>query len=382
MSHMPLPPLSRDLRAWARATPNALTVALSDCREAGRDVVDLVGAGAHENGLGVPAARLAELASGAAERAARYHPDPRGQRDAREAVAAFYGRRGLPTDPDDIILTPGTSLAYLYLLRLLCNPGDEVLVPRPGYPLFDDLCVFAGVRQRYYHLAHDGSRWRLDLEDLAFQCTPRTRMVMLVSPHNPLGLVVSPTDLAALSALCERNGVALVFDEVFSEFVRAPLPRPSGGPLTVLLNGFSKMLSLPGLKLGWMRVSPPGAALTEALEYVSDLFLPVSEISQAITAPLLSIADDVAASTAATLWRRRGLAEALLGRPVVPADGGVYVCVPIDDDDDAIALRALDAGVLVHPGHLYAMEGHLVFTCIAAEERLAEGIRRLRIVLP
>lgn len=378
---MPTPSLSRDLRVWANATPNALTVAVAARRGAGHDVIDLAGASAHENGLGVSEARLAALATAAAERAARAHPDPRGQRDAREAVAAFYARRGLPTDAADIILTPGTSLAYLYLLRLLCNPGDEVLVPRPGYPLFDDLCRFAGARQRYYHLARDGGRWRLDLDDLAFQCTPRTRLVMLVSPHNPLGLVASPSDLAALSELCARNGLALVFDEVFSEFAAAPLPRPTGGPLTILLNGFSKMLSLPGLKLGWMRVSPPGAPLTEALEYVSDLFLPVSEISQAMTAPLLSMADEVSAATAAALRRRRGLVEGLLGRPVVPADGGVYVCVPVDDDDDTVALRALDAGVLVHPGHLYALEGHLVFTCVAAEERLAEGIRRLRTVL-
>ena len=378
---MPNPLLARDVRGWAQAGPNPLTAAVVAHRAAGHPLIDLVGAGLHESGLGVPEDLLRSLAAEAAPWAGRYRPDPRGQRDAREAVAAFYARRGLPTDARDIVLTPGTSMAYLYLLRLLCNPGDEVLVPRPGYPLFDDLCVFAGVKQRFYHLAVEEGRWRLDLDDLAFQCTPRTRMVMLVSPHNPLGLVLPAPDLVAVSALCERSAMALVFDEVFSEFVGAPLPRPPAGPLTIMLNGLSKMLSLPGLKVGWMRVSPTATPLVEALEYASDLFLPVSEISQAMTAPLLARADTLSAISAVELRRRRTIAEGALQRPVVAADGGVYVCVPVVQDEDALALRALEAGVLVHPGHFYALEGHLVFTCIAPEAALVEGIHRLRGVL-
>lgn len=379
---MPLPQIARDVRAWARTDANPLTAALQKAREEARDIIDLSGATAHENGLVPPLDRLRRLADDAVSRALRYRPDPRGQRDAREAVAAFYQRRGLATHPDQIFLTPGSSVGYLCLLRALCNAGDEVLVPQPGYPLFDDLCTFAGARQRYYHLREDGGYWRVDLEDLAFQITPRTRVVALVSPHNPLGVVLSANELAAIASLCEKHGMTLVFDEVFSEYVASPfLPRPQGGCVTVLLNGLSKMLWLPGLKVGWMRVSEGASDLLDVLEYAGDLLLPVSEIGQAMTAGLLETADGDAASFAVEIARRRDRVIEVLGHPVVPSQGGVYVCVPVDGDDDEVALRALENGVAVHPGHYYALDGHVVFTCLANEPRLVEGARRLRATL-
>lgn len=381
---MAVPPLARDLRAWAHAPPNPLTRALTARREAGLEVIDLVSSSATDYDLVYPADRLAELAAEAAARAVTYRPDPRGQRDARDAVAAFYERRGVPTHADDIVLTPGTSMAYLYLLRLLCNVGDEVLVPHPGYPLFDDLCTFAGVRRRFYHLRPGRDRWEIDLDDLVFQCTPRTRAVILVSPHNPLGRIASASELEALAEQCERLGVALIFDEVFSELV-APhidvLPRPPVGPLTIVLNGVSKMLALPGVKLGWMRISPSGSALAEGVEYASDLFLPVSEITQAMAAPLLATADTISARIAGIVNRRRALAQEALGRPTLHADGSPYICVPVRGDEDALALAALDVGVHVHPGHFYALEGHLVFTCLQPEAALSEGVRRLGALL-
>lgn len=367
--------LTKAFQAWAHTHTNALTEALERRRAAGAEVLDLVGAGAYESGLGFPNDRLQAMAAEAARMSAVYRPDPRGQVSARQAVADFYARRGLPTDPSHIVLTPGTSMAYLYLLRLLVEPGHEVLVPRPGYPLFDDLCRFAGVRHRYYHMRAEQGRWRLDLEDLEFQCTPTTRMVMLVSPHNPLGTVSTPDELEAVADLCERNGMTLVFDEVFAEFADAPVARPRGA---VILNGLSKMLSLPGMKIGWMRVDA-GDALLAAVEYASDLFLPVSEIAQAMTAPLLDAVDDVSRGFADELRRRRRLVEETLGRPTVRSDGGVYVCVPLSarKDEDEVALQALAAGVLVHPGHFYDLPDHVVFTCIADSETLREGVRRL-----
>jgi aspartate/methionine/tyrosine aminotransferase len=376
---MSLLPLARSFRAWAHTPPNDLTAAVAARRAGGLEVIDLVGAGAYPSGLGYPNDRLHALAAEAARASAIYRPDPRGQVSAREAVAAFYERRGLPTDPSRILLTPGTSVAYLYILRLLANPGDEVLVPSPGYPLFDDLCLFAGVHPRRYHLRRQGARWALDLEDLEFQVTSRTRAIMLVSPHNPLGIVLDDAELMAVGEVCRRKRCALVFDEVFSEFVEARMARPRGeAPLTIVLNGLSKMLSLPGIKIGWMRVEGDEGFL-DAAEYASDLFLPVSELSQAMVAPLLASADEVAAAFARDLAARRSVLADALASPVLEADAGVYLCLPLppDRDDDALALAALDRGVLVHPGHLYDLPGHLVMTCIARPADLAEGGRRI-----
>ncbi len=316
-------------------------------------------------------------------------------RSARQAVVDWYMRRGVACRAENVVLTPGTSMAYLYILRLLVEPGQEILVPSPGYPLFDDLCVFAGVRMRYYQMRQDGGRWSLDLDELAFQCTSGTRAVMLVSPHNPLGYVFSSKELETVTALCRERGMALVFDEVFSEFAATgrtsagpeafppPLARPHGAPLSICLNGLSKMLALPGLKLGWMLVDGDREFVRpflEALEYTSDLFLPVSEPAQAMLAPLLDDADCIASRSAEEIARRRALVKTMLDVPVVASEGGVYVCVPLPDglDEDTVVLSALDRGVLLHPGHFYRLPGHIVFTCVAASPVLEDAMRRIR----
>lgn len=369
---------ARAFRDWAGGIPNPLTRALTARRAEGREVIDLIGVGAHDGGLGFPVARLAALAAEVAHTATDYHPDPQGQRTAREAIAAFYERRGLPTDPDRVLLTPGTSMAYLYLMRLLLEPNDEVLVPSPGYPLFDDLARFAGVRQRFYHLRSDAAGWQLDFDDLEFQITPRTRMLILVSPHNPLGTVLDAASLDRVGALAEQHRLHLVFDEVFSEFSETPIARPRRA---FILNGLSKMLALPGLKIGWIRLDEPSMAVREALQYASDLFLPVAETSQAMVAPLLREADAFTRQLSSQLAQRRQRLVAALQMSVVPARAGVYVCLAVDGDEDALALRALDGGVLVHPGHFYRLPGHLVMTCLGRPEHLEEGARRLRDVI-
>jgi aspartate/methionine/tyrosine aminotransferase len=403
---------------WGRAEPAPLAAEAEALRRAGRPPLDLVTAIPHEHGLVFPPGRLAAIVAEAAGRVGVYRPDPRGLVAAREAIAGYYARHGRAISPDRIVLTPGTSVAYFYALRLLVNPGQETLIPSPGYPLFDDLCAVAGAGMRQYYLACRDGAWRLDLEDIEFQVTPRSRVLMLVSPHNPTGAMVTAADYAALGAICRRHGLALVVDEVFCECLApeaGPFARPRAEdfPLLITLNGFSKMLSLPGWKVGWMTVEGDAervGPLLEALERMADAFLPVPDLQQAMIAPLLAAGQDegVIAGLAAAYAERRRVALAALAEAGLEADAcpaGVYLCgrLPggggadapwgghVSDsrpdrdskprvglDDMAFAMAALrQAGVLVHPGAYYRLPGHWVMTCVAAPPLLREGIARL-----
>lgn len=351
------------------------------------DCIDLITANPHENGLVFPADVLRRALDEALPRTRVYSPDPRGQVAARDAVAAWYRTRGWDVGSDSIVLTPGTSLAYFYLLRLLLDPGDEVLVPRPGYPLFEDLCAVAGVRIRYYHLRADGT---IDFEEMAFQCTSRTRVLMVVSPHNPLGSVVDANGWAEVARVCRAHRLALVLDEVFCEFLTDPQatfcrPDPHDFALVCILNGFSKMYSLPGYKLGWMALAGRDSArLLAPLEYLSDVFLPVSELAQAAAPAVFAAGEGGVRQALAQAWReRRTLLQAALARPLLPASGGVYGCLPLtaDEDEDQVVERSRAAGVLLHPGHFYHLPDHVVMTCAAGPDRLREGARRLNGVL-
>jgi len=358
--------LSPFAREWQAAAPNRLTRAIEKARLKGRPPLDLVTANPHDHGLEFPVERLAEITFRALRErptVRRYAPHPLGQPEAREAVAAWYHRRGYPAArPERVCLTPGTSLAYFYALRLLAEPGAEVLVPRPSYPLFDDLCAAADVRPRAYHLAGRPEGWRLDLEDLAFQITPRTRAVIAVSPHNPTGMIPSAEDWSALGAICRRHRLPLILDEVFCEFLEppgAPFPRPDGEefPLLLILNGLSKMFSLPGWKTAWILAGGEADETTRfftALERLADTFLPVHEFSQAALPDLFAGGEsEVAPALARELAVRRALARDLAPRPARAPQGGEYLSgrLPEGADDETLAREAIErAGVLVQPG--------------------------------
>ena len=253
----------------------------------GEPVVDLISGNVTEQGLAYPQAVLESILTDAARRARVYRPHPLGQPEARAAISAYYRSHGLAIPPEQILLTPGTSLAYWYVFLVLCDPGDEILTPRPSYPLFDEIARIAGVRTTTYRL--DESRgWAIDLADLEDRMSPRTRAIVLISPHNPTGAVAAAAELDALADIASRHALPIIADEVFSEFLfgldRLPRPAATRAPLVITLNGFSKLFALPGIKLGWMALSGDAAAVQPvltALEAMSDAFLPVNEIVQA-----------------------------------------------------------------------------------------------------
>jgi aspartate/methionine/tyrosine aminotransferase len=354
----------------------------------GGDVVDLISGNVNEHGIVYPQEKLKRILLGAAEQARVYHPDPLGQKAAREAIARWYGPLGLA--PGRILLTPGTSVSYWYCFKLLAEPGSEVLCPRPCYPLFDYIARLCGLRLTHYQL--DESRnWAINLAHLEQQITPRTRAIVLISPHNPTGMVADEEQLEALARIAARRELPIIADEVFSEFLfgGGPLPRPAAtrAPLVFTLNGFSKMFALPGIKIGWIAVSGDERLAKRAateLEMVSDTFLPVNEIAQFAVPGIFEQGQAFLVQYRAWVAGCRNVAvEKLAGLRFAGPRGGFYLTAGIDRDEDQAALEALrHEHLLTHPGWFYEIEPHhLVITFVNDPGRLADALARLRRVL-
>lgn len=367
--------IPRLLSAWSQGAPSPLAVAVRHRVEKGLPIYDLVGGNPQHHGYEFPQERLASILENAVADARFYHPDALGWPAAREAVARYHGRG---VRPEQVLLTPGTSMAYFYAFRLLANPGDEILCPVPTYPLFDDLAKLAGLRVRRYHLDEEG---RLDAQDLAFQVTPATRMIVLVSPHNPTGHVLTRAELQAVGEIAQHHHLAVVLDEVFREFTHgdmAEVPRATATevPLLLTLNGISKMLSLPGLKGGWMVAEGQEErveAFLAAAEYLSDTLLPVNEVTQAALPQLLEAHKKIAPAFRQRLTRNVrdwAVAWSAAGVKAHLPDAGPYLCVllkhslPEAELESRLVGLVEREGILVHPGHFYGFrQSRLVMTC-------------------
>ena len=367
--------------------PNAWSRLLEQRRAAGADLCDLTEA--NPTRVGLAGARAEDLEALADAESLRYRPDPRGLESARAAVAATYAARGISLSPEDVLLTAGTSEAYAHLFRLLADPGDAVLIPAPGYPLFEPLAALEGVRPIRYRLAYDG-RWHLDLDSLE-RVIGGARALILVQPNHPTGTCLSAADLAAAESLCERHGVAIVSDEVFGDYpwspARAALPSLLGERRvpTFVLGGLSKACGMPQLKLGWIALAGPPPARAEArggLEWISDLFLTVGAPVQQALPRLLERRHDFQARVRERLaLNLRRLGEATVRRPqlsVLEAEGGwaAVLRVPASRSDEDWALELLRRDVVVHPGHFYDFEGgcFLVLSLIVAPDRFGRAL--------
>jgi alanine-synthesizing transaminase len=350
----------------------------------GTAIVDLVRGNVNEHGMVYPEDVLSGILAKALEAARVYKPDSFGQPPAREAVAAYYGSLKIP--PEQIVITPGTSVSYLYCFKLLAEAGDEILCPQPSYPLFDYIAQICGVRMTHYRLreAHD---WAIDLEHLEHQITTKTRAIVLISPHNPTGMVADDTQLAGLAEIAARHRLPIISDEVFSEFLfgldKLPRPAETKAPLIFTLNGFSKMFALPGIKLGWMAVTGDPALVKKsmaALEMISDTFLPVNEIVQFSVPQIFSQGRTFQQSYIE--WVRQcheramgGLADLDFVRP----KGGFYVTVPTFEEEEKASTDLLrEYNILTHPGYYYDIKpNHLVMTFIHDPKTLTKCFRRI-----
>jgi hypothetical protein len=329
------------------------------------------------------------------ERSAAYEPASLGLASARAAVADYYAARGAAVDLADLGLCASTSEAYRDLLDLLCDPGDAVLVPQPGYPLLRVIAELAGVELVAYPLVFDG-RWSLDPDglDAALAAAPRARAVVAVAPNNPTGSYLRADELAALDARCAARGLALIVDEVFWDYPLAPVPRdsPVDAPraaLTFVLSGLSKVAALPQLKLAWWLARGPAALVRAAqarLDIVADTFLsaatPVQLALPAILAAAPAMQAQISARTRDGLARVRA-ALADTAASVLPVEGGWLALVRLPAvglDDVDWAARLLARGVRVQPGHLYDLHGppHLAVSLLTPGDVLSAGCDRLR----
>ena len=343
-------------------------------------------------GLPYPRGLLAPLA---APEALTFDPDPFGAVAAREAVAAYLAGRGVRVHPDRIVLTASTSEAYGLLFKVLCDPGDSVLVPRPSYPLFEHLTRLEGVEALAYRLEHHG-RWEMDVDGLARAVGARTRAVLLVSPNNPTGSFVRSDELAAVRAVALRRGLAIICDEVFQDYpMEADAPGSPGvlavdaEALTFTLGGLSKSAGLPQLKLGWILVGGPdglAARARERLELVCDTYLSVAAPVQLAAGRLLERSRPVAAAildrVRANHAALRRLAGGFPACRVLRVEGGWYAVVQApairSEEDLVIELLRRDR-VRAHPGYFFDFprEAFLVLSLLPPPGVFADAAARV-----
>ncbi|MGO4883257.1 MAG: pyridoxal phosphate-dependent aminotransferase [Bryobacteraceae bacterium] len=367
--------------------PNPLSRLLAAKRRSGAQVLDLTESNPTHAGLSYPA-EVVEALAGA--RALRYDPHPAGWLAAREAVCRYYRDAGYAFEPERVLLTASTSEAYQYLFKLLADPGDEVLVPRPSYPLFEFLATMESLRVVSYPLVYHGG-WSIDCDALAAAVSPRTRAIVVVNPNNPTGSFLKRAELGFLESL----GLPLISDEVFADYTFAEDPqrvRTLAGvaqTLTFSMSGLSKIAGLPQMKLGWIAISGPASARApamERLELIADTYLSVGTPVQ-IAAPRLmelgkGIQTQIADRTRANLkWLESAIPA---GSPlnILAVEGGWYATlqVPRIRREEEWALELLEQdNVLVQPGFFYDFESeaYLVLSLLTEPATFQEGCRRL-----
>jgi alanine-synthesizing transaminase len=388
---LPAPRFSSRL-GWD-APPNRISLLLDEKRSSGARILDLTESNPTAAGFAYPSEGI--LAALADRRTLRYEPAAAGLDSARAAVAKYYSdAMGLDVSPDRILLTASTSEAYSFVFKLLTDPADEVLVPRPSYPLFGYLAALDSVRAVEYPLVYHGT-WEIDFDALAHSITPRSRAVVLVNPNNPTGSFLKQSELAPLIGLCREHNLALISDEVFADYAfdgAAPLVRSLAGVdevLTFCLSGLSKVAGLPQVKLGWIVAGGPasdGRQAFERLELIADTYLSVSAPVQWAAPWLLESRVELQRQILARVRANRAFLAGQIG-PESPwkllgTEGGWYAVLEaprIHTEEEWVLNLLADDGVLVQPGFFFDFEkeAFLVISLLTPEDNLQAGTRRI-----
>lgn len=358
-------------------------------RSAGIDIRNLSDSNPTAHGL-TPAGLAGSLSNPGVD---RYDPVPRGLPGAREALACKFGG-----DASDYFLSASTSEAYSWLFKLLCDPGDTVLVPRPGYPLFDHLAGLEAVRAEPYRLEYSHSAgWSIDIDGMRSVARKTgAKAIVVINPNNPTGSFLGQDERASIVALCAELGIALIADEVFFPYSLEARPdrRRLGGQdgcLTFALDGFSKLLCLPQLKLGWIRVSGPSEQVAEAqarLEVIADTFLSVGTPVMLAAPELLGRSDEFVDAVNARIRHNLAAARTVFEGSDAPfrilrCEGAWTALLeyPRYDTEEATVLGLLrEEHIAVQPGYFFDMErdGYLALSLILKTDSFVDGIRRVR----
>ena len=370
--------------------PNQLSEALAAHRTAGKPLLDLTVSNPTECGFEYDRSAILNALSNPA--ALSYEPNPRGLESARRAVAGYYAEGKDEVSIEDIFLTTSTSEAYSYVFRTLCDPGDELLIPSPSYPLFDFLADIQDVKLVRYPLLYEHGG-QIDFHALERAITPRTRGVIVVHPNNPTGHFAKQAEIARLNSICSAREMAIIADEVFLDF---PIEenRPASfaanrAAPTFTLSGLSKISGLPQMKAAWLIVGGPQQWKGEAvarLEVIADTYLSVNVPVQLAIPRFLEQRHDFQKQVISRVRRNlaeldRQLAEQkACARRAVEGGWCVVLRVPATRSDEDLAIELLTTrGVSVHPGHFYQFpaEGYLVVSLIISQQTFAEGTSRL-----
>ena len=378
-----------DRTGWNLAQ-SKLSATLNAYRDSGKPFIDLTQSNPTECGFQYDSQQI--LAALNDSGSLIYEPIAQGLPVAREAVAEYYRSRGDQLDIADIFLTTGTSEAYAFLLRTLCNAGDEVLVPQPGYPLLNFLADIHDVTLRRYSLIYDYG-WQIDFHTLRQNMSPRTRAIVPVHPNNPTGHFCKAREMARLGELCAEKGIAIIADEVFLDFALDGRIRESfvsnNQALTFTLSGLSKIAGLPQMKVAWLVAGGRKDLKDQAigrLEMIADTYLSMSAPTQWGLKTLMRQRAGFQAQCLSRIKSNLQRLDELISSQKLctrlELEGGWYAVlkVPVTGSDEELALELLESrGVYVHPGHFYDFptDGHLVVSLITRQTEFAAGIAGL-----
>ncbi|MFO0691964.1 MAG: pyridoxal phosphate-dependent aminotransferase [Polyangiales bacterium] len=317
-----------------------------------------------------------------------HYTDSRGLYTLREAIADDCAkRRGVRPDPDQIVVTMGTSPAILTVLGLLVGPGDEVIMPTPHYPCYPNMVATFGGRSVLVPTSNaDG--FVIDVARIRAAITPRTKAILFASPANPTGAVQPPEVVRELASL----GIPLLSDEIYDGLLYDGSVATSPFGLSdevFVLDGFSKRYAMTGFRLGY--VIAPKAAMRPLVSMQQSYFISATHFVQEAGIAALRDGAPHLERMRALYERRRdllvaGLRRLGLGLPVAPK-GAFYVLADARRFGDVsldLAFRILEeAKVAVGPGRDFGeiAEGYLRFSFATSEENIAEGLRRLEPVL-
>ncbi|MEP7336338.1 MAG: pyridoxal phosphate-dependent aminotransferase [Acidobacteriota bacterium] len=372
---------------------NRLAQLIVEKRQAGAQILDLTESNPTRAGFDFP---VDEILPGLSRPGAMlYEPQPKGLLVAREAVAGYYAERGFSVDAECLHLTASTSEAYSYLFKLLADKGDNVLVPQPSYPLFDFLAALEGVELRPYELGYfHPAGWQIDFDSIERAITLTTRAIVLVNPNNPTGSFIKRDELRRLNGICGRRELALIVDEVFSDYAfgkddwRVASLVENSEVLTFVMSGFSKILALPQMKLGWIVTNGPARLRAEAIErldLIADTFLSVGAPVQQAAPQWLKLR---AGLQRQVLDRVKGnldwLAEKVEDTScrLLAVEGGWYAAleVPRHRSEEELVLRLLaEDDVLAHPGYFFDFprEAFLVLSLLPSPESFRAACERV-----
>jgi aspartate/methionine/tyrosine aminotransferase len=371
---------------WRRET-NALNKALEDLGSRHISVMDLTASNPTSCGFLYPEGMLSALNS---LDNLHYNPDACGLKSARQAVAKYYARPKLPLSPSDIILTASTSEAYSFLMRLLLNPGEKVLIPKPSYPLFQFLLEINDVHFDYYPLVYDG-QWRLDCRALERCVDAKTKAIILVNPNNPTGSYIAQAELNFLNELCRKHQIAIISDEVFFDYAltRGDFVSCAGNQtvLTFVLGGLSKTLGFPQMKCAWILASGPQVVLQESLsrlEIIADTYLSVNTPVQNALSSWLDYAPGIQGQIISRVKENRQWLSAHLTdhTELLSLQGGWYATlrIPAVKSEEEWVLEFLrEDHVSVYPGYFFDFdrEAHIILSLLPPAPIFQEAAGRI-----